>query len=198
MAESKGRTKARDWKKSSATLEQDLELPSGNIALVRRVTPEAFLASGTIPDPLTNIIRESIHDKKGLPPSKIEEIATDPALIGSALQMMDSVLCFCVREPSVQMPPKCRVCGFYYTEGNEVHTNKQKDDYHDYQEDMRDPEILYADDVDLEDKFFIFQFAVGGTRDLERFRTQLSGGLGNVLDGEDVPDQAEQPVGDRE
>ena len=37
----------------------------------------------------------------------------------------------------------------------------------------RDPDVLYIDDVDYEDRLFIFQWAMGGSADLEQFRQNL-------------------------
>jgi hypothetical protein len=50
----------------------------------------------------------------------------------------------------------------------------------------RDQTILYVDEVDFNDKMFIFNFAVGGPADLETFRTQSGLDVGNVPAGEGV------------
>jgi hypothetical protein len=55
----------------------------------------------------------------------------------------------------------------------------------------RQPGVIYADMIELIDKVFVFNFVVGGTRDLESFRNGLDELLGGVADGADLPDEAE-------
>jgi hypothetical protein len=55
-------------------------------------------------------------------------------------------------------------------------------------EHLRDDEYIYSDDVDFEDKSFIFNYAVGGTRDLERFRSETKATLDAVQDVDGVRD----------
>ena len=43
-------TSARSWKKSTPSQGSELTLPSENVALVRPLSPQAFLAGGFIPD----------------------------------------------------------------------------------------------------------------------------------------------------
>jgi hypothetical protein len=62
-------------------------------------------------------------------------------------EMIDKVTCHCMVDPTCEMPP---------------------DD-----EDERRTDQLYADEVPIEDKLFIYQLAVGGTRDVESFRKEL-------------------------
>jgi hypothetical protein len=51
--------------------------------------------------------------------------------------------------------------------------------------------VVYADMVDLVDKLHIFNFVVGGTRDIERFRGGLDELVGSLEAGEDVQDDTE-------
>lgn len=51
--------------------------------------------------------------------------------------------------------------------------------------DLPDGEI-YASQIDLDDKAFIFNFVVGGTRDLEAFRRQQRELMVGVSTGEDL------------
>jgi hypothetical protein len=55
----------------------------------------------------------------------------------------------------------------------------------------RDPSLLYVDEVDLEDKMFILQYALGGTRSLERFRREFADGVRPLSSGEDVGNSSE-------
>lgn len=166
-------TPASQWKKKNKTGHHELDLPSGNTCLVRAIKPEAFLENGMIPSPLMAIVQQSINSKKGLPPSKVNEIANDPVKLASAMEMFDRVLVYAVIEPAVELPPVCEDCGELETGGKGIHVDRKHEKYHRFNEPERDEEILYADEVDLEDKQFIFQFCVGGTADVASFRKEL-------------------------
>lgn len=178
-------TKASQWKSNARQQGVTLQLPSGNECLARPVRPEAFLESGMIPDALSGMITKAINSKKGLPPSKLSEIAEDPAKLAAAMELFDRAMVFVVVEPPVEMPPICAAegCQSTYTGGNGVHVDKKHANYHRYIDPDRDPEVLYADDVDMEDKQFLFQWAIGGTTDVAKFRDKLAHDLGAVQSG---------------
>lgn len=194
-------TPASAWKGREEFEGFDLPLPSGNVARVRRITPTAFLNGGTIPDSLTDIIRRAIHTKKGLNPKDLDKIAEDPSQLASALEMLDKTLCRVIVQPEVQMPPACDVavpdgyCGEYAN--TPVHETPSRSGHHTYHEGTRDGNILYADQVDLEDKMFVFQWAVGGTADYEQFRQEQQASLESLQDGKDVPVSAKRTARSR-
>lgn len=169
---------ARTWKRSKG---EELSLPSDNVAIVKRPGPEAFLAKGLLPDNLTPIVEEAIRSGKGMPQDKTDELAKDPEAILGMLDAMDRILCTVVIEPQVTYH-KRPVVG---EDGEPLKDAKGKEQMEDIPEEERDDELLYSDDVDLEDKMFIFNFAVGGTRDLERFREEHGAGLGDLHSGEE-------------
>lgn len=188
------------WKGRSAGT--PIDLPSENTALVKRVKPEMFMQSGMIPDPLSGIISKAINEKKGLPPSKMDEIGEDPKMLAATMLMMDRVLVFCVVQPKVLMPPPCGVevngekCNKYFTgEGGDVHTNAANPHYHAYKEGERDDDVLYTDEVDIQDKIFIFNWALGGTSDLKSFRTELQGTVDAVSEQQGLRVSAESTSG---
>lgn len=136
----------------------DLKLPSGNVALVRNPGIQHFLRIGIIPDPMMAMVQKMIAGKqKEFDPS---EFIKDEDSLLTTFELFDKVLVEVVIEPKVVMPPK-----------------KQED---------RDDETLYADDVDFEDKVFIFQFAVGGTKDLEEYLQRQKQAVDAVQSGEGV------------
>jgi hypothetical protein len=149
-----------------------LMLPSGNAARVRRSGPEAFMTSGIIPDPLTAIVEKGIRSKKGLPPQKQADIAKDPEKLGAVIEMLDRTLVYAVVEPTVVMPPACVVCDELDTTSAKQHSDKNRDDYHEYKEGDRVAGVVYADRVSMDDKMFIMTWTLGGTSDLERFREE--------------------------
>jgi hypothetical protein len=191
-------TSAKQWKGKIQVEGTDLTLPSGNVARVKQLDPTAFMSSGIIPDPLSAIITKAINTKKGLPPKLADDLMKDPAMLSTTLEMFDRVLVHCVVEPPIDMPPPCAVevegqtCGLYANQ--DVHKTPTRSGHHRYEEGERDPDVLYADTVEMDDKMFIFNWVLGGTRDLEQFREQLQGGMGVVPNGQDVQRPAKRTI----
>lgn len=180
-----GPTSAEAWVTRAAVsgIIEDIPLPSGNIARVRRVGPEAFLTQGIMPDTVTPIVEKAIRSKKGLKPAKQVELMKDPKQLGSMLEMLDRTLCYAVVEPRVVMPPACAVCGELDTLSVAAHQRgdgEPPEGYHEFQPLPRVDGTLYADRVDLDDKVFILNYCVGGTRDLERFRREFGDGMASL------------------
>lgn len=146
-------TTAKDWK-GRANRAIELELPSGNMAMVRNPGMEAFLQAGLIPNELMPIILEAM-DKNEMP--DLEGAEKDPEKLMKVLDLANNVLVYCVVEPAVAPVPAEGV--------------------------TRDEDTLYADEVSLEDKMFIFQWAVGGTSDLETFRKEQASAMEPVPAG---------------
>jgi len=183
-------TSAKAWKGKREQGNLELKLPSGNVALVQRLHPEAFLSSGLIPDSLSAMVNEAIKTKKGLPPTAEKQIMKDPKKLRQAMQMTDEVVCYVVVEPKCEMPPTCAFemsgggrCDAYMDTDDNRHTDSNHPEWHAFMEGERDEDTLYADEVSLEDKQFIFQFSVGGTADVERFREELRRGVVGVPNG---------------
>ncbi len=181
-------TPATEWKGKINPNGTPLELPSGNVALVQYLSPVAFLSSGLIPDPLRPIIQKAIHDKRGLPPKIVKKMMDDSNLLASAMELMDRTICYVVIQPEIFMPPACdfeldeeEFCGQYAN--TPAHKEGQPSFKHKYHEGVRDQNILYADQVQMPDKEFIFQAVIGGTKQLESFREQRSKSVGSVLHG---------------
>lgn len=160
-------TTARAWKKGG----EDLELPSGNVCLARRVGLQSFLKRGMIPNSLLPIIENSLKQGKPVQPDNpMAGVKLDLESINSILDLQDEVTLSAVIEPKVARIP---------VEGDL--------DYHE-----RDPDKLYIDDVDQEDKAYIFSWAVGGVSDLEQFRERQREGVDLVRTFEDVGDATER------
>lgn len=183
-----GPTAASAWQSQVNIDGQDLPLPSGNVCRARNISPQAFLSSGIIPNPLMAIIRKAINEAQGLPPKELEKMMGDDKMLVAALQLFDRMLVYVIIEPVVKMPPPCRQCGGY---ANTNEHSMDNPDAHRYNEGDRDPNVLYADVVDMEDKVFIAQWCLGGTSDLELFRQQSADGVADLLGREDVPSPAQ-------
>lgn len=143
-------TAASTWRKQ-ASEGTPLRVPSGNVCLVRNGTGmEAFIRNGKIPNGLIPIVEEAID--KGKPPKLDKTQAMNTELIGEIVLLADNIAVYMVLEPRLKEVPLDE-------DGSEIP--------------MADREVgdfLYVDEVDFMDKMFIFNYAVGGTTDLETFR----------------------------
>lgn len=160
MRTKKGATSAKEWKKSPRQ-GIELEVPSGNVALVRRVGMQAFLRKGMIPNSLRELAFRAIRSGT-VPEMTVAEM--NEVQIQELLEMIDGVVVYSVVEPAVAPVPA--------------------------DEDDRDDDILYVDEIDLDDKMFVFQFACGGTTDLGSFRAQSPGSLDGLPGGQNVESAA--------
>lgn len=131
-----------EWKKDNEPV--PVRVPSGNVALLRQVDIRKFMSEGIMPNSLLPIVQEAMDAKTAPKQKKIEQLAANPETIREMMDFLDKVALLCVVKPDLTPAPP---------EGEE-----------------RDSSVLYVDDVDVEDKVFIFQWAVGGTSDLESFR----------------------------
>lgn len=147
---------------------EDIEVPSGQLCQVKRPGVQGLIAAGVLRDvdQLTGLVNskhiERVEGKADIAQSELEAFARDPEAVNHALHLVDRVICYMVVQPKVYMTP------------NDP-TNRKRD-------------VVYADMVDLEDKMFLFNYAVGGTRDIERFRGESGGIMGSLDDGEAVAD----------
>lgn len=155
-------TSASSWKKASSG--GPLVVPSGHTALVRPVGLQVLVASKKIPNSLMKFVSEALN--AGKTPSMDSLNLDDENTLIDMMNFMDRVVIDCVIEPKVHPIPA------EDEEGNPG---------------PRDENLLYVDEVDQDDKAFIFQFALGGTRDLEQFREESAavvGTLPNVSGGQ--------------
>lgn len=175
---------AGSFKKGNAPL---IELPSGHFVRIRRPGMEAFLSAGFLPDSLAKEISKMISRRTG----KAEDlnILQDPTpeAVREYLRAMDRIAAHCITEPKVIW--------------HERQTGEENADGQPaleiIPEGERDEGLVYTDDLDIQDKTFVFQYAVGGTADLTQFRResdaavaalQPSGGVGEAPERDIVPE----------
>lgn len=156
-----------------------LLLPSGHVCLAVNPGIQAFVAEGLIPNSLMPIVQASINDGKGMTKKDVSEITENMAVLEDTVLLADRVLSVCVKRPSIALPP-------YWTDDDAAAGRCQKEQVGKINKSAKTEGVLYADDVDLDDKFFILQWVVGGTRDLERFRSQQTALVGDVAAEQDV------------
>lgn len=158
------------WLANGVGTLEDLTVPSGQICLVRRPGLEGLMKAGVLRnvDNLSALVNERHikKNKKGSSPSvNVDSVMRDPQALENIMHTVDKAVCFCVVKPEIVMAP------------NDVTS--------------RVPGVVYTDMVDIEDKMFIFNYVVGGTRDLETFRGGLDESVGGVAAVEGVPAAAE-------
>lgn len=167
-------TPIQGWKRPAAP--KPLTVPSGNVALVRRKPLEALWKQGMIPNSLLPLVQKAIKSGEKVKHEDVE--AWTEEHMSDIVELIDRVVVDCVVKPKVAPVP-------LDDDGNEV-------PYED-----RDQDKLYVDEVDDEDKAFIYQYVTGGTDDVARFRAEQATGLEIVPDGEDVDGSSEPAAGDQ-
>lgn len=133
-----------------------LDLPSGKAMKIRNVGFQAFVKAGVIPNTLMSIVQSAI-DRGVEPELDIKALAGDQKKFGDLVAMVDEVVVFVAISPEVHAVPAT--------------------------DDLRNEELLYVDEIDDEDKMFIFGVCTGGTRDVEQFRSEQANSLAAVQRG---------------
>jgi hypothetical protein len=172
-------TPVSEWKRDSQP--NPLTLPSGKTCLARPAGIEAFITAKIIPNSLMEIVTKAVQSGKDQKADELDtatmmsDLAKDPEKFQDIFGMADNVTMYCVMEPQVHpIPPPDE-------DGLPI---------------LRDPNKLYVDEIDLEDKLFIMNFGMGGSRDLEAFRSATALDLGSLPPGDIVQLPPQRPSGD--
>ena len=175
-----GKYAASSWGSDSAIGGvTDLTVPSGQLCLVKRPGVEGLLREGVLRDidSFTALVNaEHVQRVKGkgkkagakgarAQEQEISQLLSDPDKVVGVMRTIEKVICHVVVKPAVQPTPNDPT--------------------------RRKPGVVYADMIDLPDKMFIFNFVVGGSRDIERFLDESDRALGDVDSGEAVEDPTE-------
>ena len=126
-----------------------LELPSGIVIRAKRVELQTMIMQGSVPNPLMEVVSEALEKGKKADVAKmvgVDEGKVDLDTVRDMYEMVNAVVIESVIEPPIHPLP---------------------DD-----EDDRDDDLVYIDEVEDTDKMFMFQWASGGTSDLEQFRRE--------------------------
>lgn len=151
---------------------QLLELPSGKVVRVIMPGIQAFLKADIIPNELMPIVLKAIDDHTPMSESEVEELQRDPDMLLKLVDAFDKIYVYCVTEPQFEMPPNA--------EDVKAYNEKHPDEPVEQPDELRVEGTLYADRVNMDDKSFVFNVAVGGTRDLEQFRAESAAQLASL------------------
>jgi hypothetical protein len=146
----------------------DLTVPSGQVCQVRRPGVEGLVRMGLLDkvDSLTSMVNDK-HIKRVKGQKVIDEksLMSDPESLLKAMSTIDRILCHVVVQPHIELAVKT-------VDGQEI--SLTEDDY--------EPGVVYSSMVGLEDKMFIFNYSVGGSKDLEKFRQRIGKPLSSLDD----------------
>lgn len=197
-------TSAAAWKQSAATLPL-VETPTGKWVRFKKPGMTKFLEDGFLPDNLATLVRKEIEKAKRKPgqsqPSDKDLMAAltkdlDQDGILDMLAAMDRII---VR---VMVEPKFLWHRRLVREDPDDPTSSVKLDAkgrevtEDIPDEERRDDVVYTDEMETEDKNFIFQAAVGGSTDLARFRAQSAAVMDSLSAGtnvEEAPERAPAP-----
>jgi len=146
-------TSVAAWKKNAA---EPVELPSGNYMRVRRMSMSTLMATGKMPNSLTAIVKKAVDKGTGVMgvESEMADLIGDEKQLREMAQFLDTLVTMVAVDPPVSPTP-------------ETEADRQDD-------------VLYADEIEEEDKSFIFQLVTGGTTDVEQFRAAAEASMASV------------------
>lgn len=156
----------------SAELFVDLEVPSGQTCQVRRPGVQNLVRLGLLDqtDFVTSMINEKhIKRVKGQSTINTKSLMADPESLIKAMATIDKVLCYVVVQPQLKLAMKV-------VDGKEQELPESE----------YEPGVIYTSMIDLNDKMFVFQYAVGGSKDLEKFRDRIGESLSSMDDVQGV------------
>lgn len=162
----KGVTPVAAWKKSAQS--PLLTLPSGNVMRVKKIGLQALMKTGKMPNSLMAYADAAVKKgkKQEVTEKQMVEILQDEDQVREIANFMDTVTIICAEEPEVHPLPDDGV--------------------------EKDPDLLYVDEIDEEDKSFLFQAVMGGTTDVETFRAEQSGNVAAVRRRQNMGSQAKR------
>lgn len=152
-------TPINEWKKSAAT---PVELPSGKFMRIRRMSMTALMATGKLPNSLLSIVQSAVAKGVGMDgmEDQMQDIISDTDKLREMAKFMSDLVVMVSVEPKVHPEPQ-----------NET--------------DRRD-DLLYADEIDEQDKSYLFALVTGGTGNLEQFREAANANVVALSGREDM------------
>lgn len=166
-------TSASEWKTGKQG--SVIELPSGKHARVKRtMSLMTMLKTGKIPNPLNAVFQEMISSGKASP----DAAKLDEGTLKELLKLADETVLKAMVEPRVEQKPE------------------DWDDKHPDEQWQPSEDAIDINDMDIEDRMYVFQFAQGAAADLATFRAESVNAFSHVSDGASVQHESSEPTGD--
>lgn len=166
----------------AASLYDDVTMPSGQLCQMRKPGIQRLIENGVLEsaDTLSTLVNQKhVQRVKGKGPAiNPASLMKDAQSLINVMELVDKITAHMVVTPKVERA--------VVPDGDKVDDNG-KPKMRALQDDERKPGVVYTDMIDMADRMFIFQYALGGTADLERFRSGLDEAMGSMASGESVP-----------
>lgn len=169
--------------KTPSGVAEDITVPSGQTCKANRLGMEGIIRAGLLgdADTLTAFVgKQHIIKHRGGKQADNDEldmrsVLADPEAFGKMIRLCDQAMPVIVVEPRVEL--------HYKDDPANVIPVEEREDG-----------VVYTDQIDFQDKVFLFNFAVGGTRDIERFREESNRAVDDLADEPVVPHPAKRPA----
>jgi hypothetical protein len=190
----KSATSVAEFKKRKKGI--TLHLPSGLSVVARRVDLTTFLQRGDVPNALLEIVEEALNKGKRMDASKMVAKDGDDTEVDMDMvnEMFETVNAVCVQS---LVNPTCRPSVWTEADAAEDEIPEDSSIGEEIPEEERDDDQLYDDEIDPEDKMFIFQWAVGGTDDVATFRKESEAELASLASVEKPGKKSKRAPGDK-
>lgn len=155
----------------------DLTVPSGQLCSVRRPGVEGLIRQGLLKktDSLTSLVdNKHIKRVKGQQQINVSSLMQDMDALLNVMDTVDQIISYVVVQPHLVRPVK--TVPVLDDEQSEAGETKEVP----LEEHERQADVIYTDYVSIEDRMFIFQYAVGGSKDLEQFRKRFNESAGGL------------------
>lgn len=164
------------WGQKPVDDTMELTVPSGQTCTARRIGLDALMEAGILgeADTLTGIVdRKHVRRVRGAngvadhDDIDADSVMKDPEALKAVMVLADKAVPHIVVEPKV-------VC-HWDDKGQSIPVERRVEG------------VIYTDMIGFEDKMFLFDFGVGGSSDVARFRERSEAALAGVGDVQAVP-----------
>lgn len=178
--------------------EHELTTPSGQTCRARKMTVESMIETGLLADAdsITALVSKHVRKVKGgngrADGTQVDERAmlADPSAIKAIITLTDKVLPHVVVSPRVVLHYKETTVG--KTTVSKALTPEERDEIL-----QAAPGTVFTDQIDLEDKMFLFDWAAGGLQAMTNFRGGSTPDVGGVVPRKRSKGKAKRTAGDR-
>lgn len=174
------------WATSTPTdSSEDLTLPSGQTCRAKRLGLEGVMTSGILgeADSLTAYVGRQHVDRVRKGNGSTEEklnassVLKDPEALKAIVFLVDRAVPLIVETPPVQ--------SHFVPDGDTTRMLSAAE---------REDGVIYTDRIPLEDKMFLFNFSIGGSRSLEQFRSATDSVVAGLDSVESLPSKPKRTV----